>query len=212
MDWNDESVRKLRVLWVATNLDGKWTYSTSKIGRILGTTKNAVIGKAGRIGLDSRQSPIRRHGEGQNHLGGPREPYVHPGAKILRAGASTLAPLLSLAADDALQPVEPSFATHQVAPRKKTAAGPAVAAAGRLTIALLRQELGKTDTAIDGELPGDPPTVFKPRAKDCLWCDGDGIAVKFAPCEARHFNAGPFCDDHKKRAFQKKGAGGDDEA
>lgn len=54
VDWSDERVERLKSLW----LEGK---SASQIAEILGgVTRNAVIGKAHRLGLDSRPSPIRR--------------------------------------------------------------------------------------------------------------------------------------------------------
>ena len=56
MEWNEETIGKLRTLWA----DG---LSTAEIGRRLGISKNAVVGKAHRLSLTSRPSPIRRDGE-----------------------------------------------------------------------------------------------------------------------------------------------------
>jgi len=53
MPWNDENVVKLRELW-------DQGLPTAQIGKLLGFTKNAVVGKAHRIGLERRPSPIRR--------------------------------------------------------------------------------------------------------------------------------------------------------
>lgn len=53
MDWNDEAIGQLRSLWD----EG---HSTAEIGRRLGITKNAVVGKAHRLNLVARPSPIRR--------------------------------------------------------------------------------------------------------------------------------------------------------
>lgn len=53
MTWTDERVADLSRLWEAG-------YSASAIGRILGVSKNAVVGKAHRLRLASRPSPIRR--------------------------------------------------------------------------------------------------------------------------------------------------------
>ena len=53
MPWNDENVEKLRDLW-------DQGLPTAQIGKLLGFTKNAVVGKAHRIGLERRPSPIRR--------------------------------------------------------------------------------------------------------------------------------------------------------
>ena len=53
MSWDDNNVSKLRELW-------DQGLPTAQIGKLLGFTKNAVVGKAHRIGLERRPSPIRR--------------------------------------------------------------------------------------------------------------------------------------------------------
>ncbi len=53
MSWNESNVARLRELW-------DQGLPTAQIGKLLGFTKNAVVGKAHRIGLERRPSPIRR--------------------------------------------------------------------------------------------------------------------------------------------------------
>ena len=53
MPWDDNNVSKLRELW-------DQGLPTAQIGKLLGFTKNAVVGKAHRIGLERSPSPIRR--------------------------------------------------------------------------------------------------------------------------------------------------------
>jgi GcrA cell cycle regulator len=53
MDWTEEAIATLRVLWA----EG---HSTAEIGRRMGISKNAVVGKAHRLNLPARPSPIRR--------------------------------------------------------------------------------------------------------------------------------------------------------
>ena len=53
MSWNEENVARLKELW-------DQGLPTAQIGKLLGFTKNAVVGKAHRIGLERRPSPIRR--------------------------------------------------------------------------------------------------------------------------------------------------------
>jgi len=59
-DWNDKTITRLRELWD----EG---HPTAEIGRRLGITKNAVVGKAHRLELPGRPSPIRGDG-----MAGPR--------------------------------------------------------------------------------------------------------------------------------------------
>jgi len=53
MTWTDERISELARLWDTGQ-------SASAIGRILGVSKNAVVGKAHRMRLASRPSPIRQ--------------------------------------------------------------------------------------------------------------------------------------------------------
>lgn len=54
-DWSEPRVTQLRKLWA----DG---LSALQIGQALRLSKNAVIGKVHRLGLEGRPSPIRRDG------------------------------------------------------------------------------------------------------------------------------------------------------
>lgn len=56
MDWSDEQIERLTQLWG----DG---HSTAEIGRRMGLSKNQIVGKANRLDLPSRLSPIKRDGE-----------------------------------------------------------------------------------------------------------------------------------------------------
>src|SRR4051794_41195803 len=53
MEWNEGTIARIRALWP----EG---LSTAEIGRRMGITKNAVVGKAHRLNLPARPSPIRR--------------------------------------------------------------------------------------------------------------------------------------------------------
>jgi GcrA cell cycle regulator len=78
MEWIEETIVHLRALWA----DG---LSTAEIGRRLGVSKNAVVGKAHRLDLPARPSPIRRDGPG---AGQPRR-------SVPRTVGPTLPPLSS---------------------------------------------------------------------------------------------------------------------
>ena len=69
MAWTEDKVGELRRLW-------ELGLSASAIGKQLGVSKNAVVGKAHRLKLPSRPSPIR---EGRS---APRRPRATP--KVVR--------------------------------------------------------------------------------------------------------------------------------
>ena len=83
MEWAEETIVRLRSLWD----EG---LSTAEIGRRLGVSKNAVVGKAHRLDLPARPSPIRRDGGG---TGAPRRSAPR------RVAGPTLPPLSSTCAD-----------------------------------------------------------------------------------------------------------------
>jgi GcrA cell cycle regulator len=114
MEWNDDTIGRLRTLWA----DG---LSTAEIGRRMGVSKNAVVGKAHRLNLTARPSPIRRDGEKTPRRRQPR-----------RAQGSTL-PALP-AAMTPLPVVEaPRLVTERPAPPMMLRAVPAPRPGARVT-------------------------------------------------------------------------------
>jgi GcrA cell cycle regulator len=89
-EWTDDRIRKLRQLWS----EG---HSTAEIGRRMGISKNAVVGKAHRLDLPARPSPIRTGGA-------PRAPRV-PRRQPIPTLADTM-PLSCLRDADIPMPVE----------------------------------------------------------------------------------------------------------
>jgi GcrA cell cycle regulator len=108
MDWTTEAIDRLRALWA----EG---HSTAEIGRRMGVTKNAVVGKAHRLDLPARPSPIRRDPAAPRPVAAGRRPTLPP----LRVVAS-LVP--ATRREEAAPVVVPVAATPVVAPVAKTAA------------------------------------------------------------------------------------------
>ena len=82
--WTQAAILQLERLWASG-------MRTAEIGALMGITKSAVVGKAHRLLLPGRQSPIKRDGNGQ-----PR-PAPPPRRK------HTLAPLPSEAVSQVAQ-------------------------------------------------------------------------------------------------------------
>ncbi len=100
MEWTEETIERLRALW-AEGL------STAEIGRRMGISKNAVVGKAHRLNLPARPSPIRRDG--------PGSPARAPAPR--RITGSTLPPLGAAAEPVAEVVAPPVMAPMPVVPR-----------------------------------------------------------------------------------------------
>jgi len=105
MDWTDELIARLRALWA----EG---HSTAEIGRRMGISKNAVVGKAHRLQLTARPSPIQRGARrpatpARRVTLPPRQPEPTPGLSREPQGRS--APLQPPpAAAPALRTVQPA--------------------------------------------------------------------------------------------------------
>ena len=89
--WTDTVISNLRRLWD----EG---HATAEIGRRLGVTKNAVIGKAHRLELPRRPSPIQQNSQ-TARKSGPRPKVVPPAPPLPAAPVQTVpAPLPTPAA------------------------------------------------------------------------------------------------------------------
>ena len=82
MDWTPEQIADLMRLWN----DG---LSTSEIGKRLGITKNAVVGKAHRLHLSARPSPIKRVAM---RLPLVKQPMLKPAVNVAPPVAAPAAP------------------------------------------------------------------------------------------------------------------------
>ena len=110
--WTSERIQSLIALW-------NEGLTTSEIGRRLGITKNAVVGKVHRLGLKKRASPIRSRGITTTR---PKPtPKLSDGAVVAGNGVETTADMEG--GNGATAPVQ---ATTPAAPMPKRRNGPVV--------------------------------------------------------------------------------------
>ena len=148
MEWNDETIARLRELW-AEGL------STAEIGRRMSVSKNAVVGKAHRLNLPARPSPIRRDGAGV---------VARPPA-ARRVTGPTLPPL-SAAAIPA--PVAAVAAAPAAVPRPP--ARPAAAAPRPVAVRAVPYSPGRLSTCCW--------PIGEPGTKSFRFCDSDATQGK----------------------------------
>jgi GcrA cell cycle regulator len=79
MSWTPEKIELLTSLW-----NQGWT--TARIGEELGVGKNAVVGKAHRLGLPKRPSPIQRRAEEAEQKKAPAPKQQSKGITIFDLG------------------------------------------------------------------------------------------------------------------------------
>jgi GcrA cell cycle regulator len=166
MEWSADVIERLRALWS----EG---HSTAEIGRRLGVSKNAVVGKAHRLDLPARPSPIRRDGAGPSRrVRSPR-----------RVAGPTLPPLVSTHGGNvgpASRPVMTASPSRpvQTAPSMRPAAPPP---APRLQVA---------------------PRPFA-RTVACCWPIGEPGTKSFRFCDGDALLGKPYCQEHAQLAYVK---------
>jgi GcrA cell cycle regulator len=166
MEWDAETILRLRALWD----EG---HSTAEIGRRLGVSKNAVVGKAHRLDLPARPSPIRRDGAGPSKR--TRSP------RRISAGP-TLPPLVS---------------THGAAPapRPQMAATPPRPAASPLAVR-------PAPIAPPAPRMQITPRPFA-RTVACCWPIGEPGTKSFRFCDGDALLGKPYCQEHAQLAYVK---------
>jgi GcrA cell cycle regulator len=180
MEWSDEVIGQLRALW-------QEGHSTAEIGRRLGVTKNAIVGKAHRLDLPARPSPIRR------------DPDAAPErrAVVRRLEGPTLPPLPSAVADTGFT----IYANGSVAPAPVL---PPV------VVRPIVQAPPVPRPVLQAPRPASPPPRPVPvaprpygRVVTCCWPIGEPGTREFRFCDVPSEPGRPYCEDHVKVAYVK---------
>jgi len=166
MEWAEETIVRLRTLWD----EG---LSTAEIGRRLGVSKNAVVGKAHRLDLPARPSPIRRDGSGGG--GAPRR-------SAPRRVASPTLPQLS--------------STSTLSGMSSSTPGPAVVS----HLAVMAVKPVPVPPPARVAVPAPRPYG---RVVTCCWPLGEPGTRTFRFCDDPSEPGKPYCPDHVKLAYVK---------
>ena len=186
MEWNEDVIGRLRELWA----EG---HSTAEIGRRLGVSKNAIVGKAHRLELPARPSPIRREGGEQaaERRTAPR-----------RVEGPTLPPLASSGeTPEPEQAIEPEI-SPVVAPVEAPVLAPVVAV---VPMPLPVLPKAPPPRPVQVAQPRLQPVSSRPygRSVTCCWPIGEPGTKTFRFCDDRSEPGKPYCEDHAKLAYVK---------
>jgi GcrA cell cycle regulator len=181
MDWNDETMARLRALWI----EG---HSTAEIGRRLGVSKNAIVGKAHRLNLPPRPSPIRREAGPSvrprnaqpRRLVGPTLPPFAPGP------VAAPSPVAEIAETEARSSYGPEVAESHASPSPVVVASSTPAVAGPRVVPPVRAVA--------------PRPV---RLVACCWPLGEPGTKSFRFCDAEAAAGKPYCLAHAQVAYVK---------
>jgi GcrA cell cycle regulator len=172
MVWDEETIRLLRDLWAQG-------HSTAEIGRRLGVSKNAIVGKAHRLDLDARPSPIRRD---------VVKPATERSTLYARMAGPTLPPLASanapaVAAAPPPASVHPLRSAVMLTPRPPA---PVLAA-----------------PAAPRPVMQTAPVQSRRPAPSCCWPIGEPGTKTFRFCDDTSVAGKPYCVEHAKLAYVK---------
>jgi GcrA cell cycle regulator len=167
MVWDDETIRLLRDFWTQG-------HSTAEIGRRLGVSKNAIVGKAHRLDLEARPSPIRRD---------VVKPEADRPACYPRMAGPTLPPLASANAPALLPPPAPT----NVQPL-------------RTPVGLSPRPAPPAPAAPRPAMPAAPVQTRR-STPSCCWPIGEPGTKTFRFCDDASVAGKPYCDEHAKLAY-----------
>jgi GcrA cell cycle regulator len=185
MEWSDEVISQLRALWA----EG---HSTAEIGRRLGVTKNAIVGKAHRLDLPARPSPIRR------------DPDAAPvrRATVRRVEGPTLPPLPSAAVETDMN--GSAFGPEGHAVHAPMPPRPPVIARPIVPVPVAPRPIMPAPRPAP---PAPRPVAVAPRpygrVVTCCWPLGEPGTREFRFCDVPSEPGRPYCEDHVKVAYVK---------
>jgi GcrA cell cycle regulator len=204
MVWNEDTIRQLRDLWS----EG---HSTAEIGRRLGVSKNAIVGKAHRLDLDARPSPIRReapqavedaNGQGRATLPPLPSAMTQPEEGLPRFATPVPPAFLPEAAVPEPVALEPA----EQEPVALEPAVPELIEAVPLPEAVPSPALTVPRIVARRDLPPPrqaPQPVSRRSAPSCCWPIGDPGTKGFRFCDDSSLPGKPYCDEHAKLAYVK---------
>src|SRR5690242_8900412 len=109
MSWTDERIERLKKMWA------QGATASQIADELGGVSRNAVIGKAHRLGLEQRPSPVKPGEEKEAKKAAPAPAAAAPKAAAPKPEAPKAAPAAAAAASPA---ATPHSAAHKLTPQE----------------------------------------------------------------------------------------------
>ncbi|MEJ7927774.1 GcrA family cell cycle regulator [Sphingobium sp. AN641] len=208
MSWTDERIDLLKAMWE------KGLTASQIADELGGVSRNAVIGKAHRLGLQSRPSPVKANDTAKKPAAAaPRKPSA-PEAEAVRAAAPVATPAPQRPAPPAPEPVAATAAATAAPPVEAPAPPPQPRIVSVGPGGFLRQGPGDQQAPI----PPAPPRRLVPAKPSpemagktslldlteriCKWPMGHPGEADFHFCGVAVNPGFPYCVEHCGRAYQ----------
>ena len=203
MSWTDERIDKLTKMW-----EGGATASqiADELG---GVSRNAVIGKAHRLGLKARPSPVKPNDKPEPAAKPAKQPAESAPRAATPAAPRPAAPARPVAAPPV---AEPAPAPQQAAPAAPATPQPRIVSVG--PGGFLRQGPGDQQAPIPPAPPrrlvpakpspdvADKTSLLQLNDRICRWPMGHPGEPDFHFCGEKVNPGFPYCVEHCGRAYQ----------
>lgn len=207
MSWTDERIEKLTKMWEGGS-------TASQIAEELGgVSRNAVIGKAHRLGLKSRPSPVKANDKAET-APAPAPKAAKPAPEAPRAAQPAARPAAPVAPPRPAPsaPAEPSISAAQPQAPQPQSNQPRIVSVG--PGGFLRQGPGDQQAPIPPAPPrrlvpakpspeiADKTSLLDLNDRICRWPMGHPGEPDFHFCGEKVNPGFPYCVEHCGRAFQ----------
>lgn len=212
MSWTDERIDKLTRMW-----EGGAT--ASQIAEELGgVSRNAVIGKAHRLGLKARPSPVKANDKAETPAAKPAKPAAES-VRAAPAAPRAAPPPAAAAPRPATPAAAPAAAPAKAAEATDAAAAPVPSTPQPRIVSVgpggfLRQGPGDQQAPIPPAPPrrlvpakpspeiADKTSLLDLNDRICRWPMGHPGEADFHFCGEKVNPGFPYCVEHCGRAFQ----------
>src|SRR5262245_38180716 len=202
MSWTDERIERLRAMWT------KGATASQIAEELGGVSRNAVIGKAHRLGLESRPSPVKAGEEKEKKAKAP------PAPKAAKPVAQRATPAAAAAKEPAADASRPAAGPAAAQPQRPQADPQAMQYRSVGPGGFIRQGPGDTQAPIPPAPPrrlvpakpsaevADKTSLLDLNDRVCRWPMGHPGEPDFHFCGQPSNPGYPYCVDHCGVAYQ----------
>ncbi len=198
MAWTDEMVEQLKELW-------SQGVTTGEIGKRLGISKNSIVGKVHRLGLEGRPSPIKKTGEENT----PRTTKKSPKKSDKKTEVSSTKTEAPKEAKNTKAPKpEKTKTVEKAKPEDKKAAPVApVKSEPVKTSAQIEEDdiklIKSLDVKVDRDYQKENISLTELDNHTCRWPLGDPKDPDFHFCGRKVKTGQTYCEEHSAVAYVK---------
>ena len=168
--WTDKKIEKLKVLW-------EKGIPTAEIGKRLGFSKNAIVGKVHRLGLSNRNSPIK--------TSTPSVAKTKPSVSKKISDEKTLNPKKTK--DLTVKPIK-----QEVSNKAEIKSKPAQKNESQKVVETLPKAKKTSDDGV---------SLMELTSDRCCWPIDDATSEGFHFCGKKVFKNKPYCLEHCAMAY-----------